>query len=69
LSDIYSFEEMQYMCTEIDSDRQVTVEHVKTLTVKEYVDMFMEHKEEQQCKHLGCDTGRPMAHADSYLAG
>ena len=67
LSDIYSFEEMQYMCTEFDSDRQVTVEHIKTLTVKEYADMFMEYKDEQQCKHLGFDTGGLIAHADSIL--
>ena len=32
LSERYSFGEMQYMCTEFDSDRQVTVEHIKTLT-------------------------------------
>ena len=55
------------MCTEFDSDGQVTVEYIKTLAEKEYVDMFMEYKNEQQCKHLGFDTGGLVTHADSIL--
>jgi hypothetical protein len=63
LSDIYSLEEMQYMCTEFDSYRGVTVEHINKLTVNVYMDMF----EEQQCEHLAFDAGRLVAHADSIL--
>ena len=77
LTDTYSLEEMQYLCTEFDSDRGVTIDHIKTLKVNQYMDMVVEqqfgqpNKKDKQytpeSEHLAFDAGRLLADADSIL--